>query len=173
MLFQASPGAAAVVAAFAADVPHRIGSSLFPSLVELLGSHTDLNVLAEAGYEGLTFGFADGRAYYHSTQDTVANVDRASLQQHGDNLLALAMAFGERDLPALHSGVDVTFFTAAGIVVHYPNALVVPLAVAALVAMVALAVLLHRRGLASVPGLIAAAGAALLAVVVTRTYRLP
>jgi Peptidase family M28 len=165
MVFQASPGAAAVVSAFAADAPYRIGSSLFPTITELMGSHTDLNVLGEAGYEGLSFGFNDGRAYYHSSQDTIENLDRASLQQHGENLLALARSFADRDLPALFSDVDVTYFTLFGLVVRYPTAAALALALIALAAVVALVVLARRQGTVTLPRLAAGAGAGLLLVV--------
>jgi Peptidase family M28 len=165
IVFQASPGAAGVVSAFAADAPYRIGSSLFPTITELMGSHTDLNVLGEAGYEGLSFGFNDGRAYYHSSQDTVENLDRASLQQHGENLLALARSFGDRDLPPLFSDVDVTYFTLFGLVVRYPSAAALALALIALAAVATLAVLARRQGTVTLPRLAAGAGAGLLLVV--------
>lgn len=161
-VFQTSAGAAGIVAALADDARYPVGDSLVPSLLHLLSNHTDLNVLSDAGYEGLAFGFVDGRAYYHSAQDTVANFDPASLQQHGGNLLALARSFGERDLAELFADSDATFFTVFGEVVAYPNGAVGPLAVVALAAVVGLGALARRRGLTTVPRLLAGAAAGLL-----------
>lgn len=165
-LFQTSRGAADVVEGFADYAPHPVGTSMVPSLFHLLSNHTDLTVLDEAGWVGATWGFMDGRAYYHSSQDTVGNFDQASLQQHGENLLALARGFGERDLSAIGKGADVTFFSAFGAVVRYPNLLVWPLAGLALALVVAVAVAARMRRLVTVPRLLAGAGTALLPIVV-------
>jgi hypothetical protein len=51
------------------------------------------------------FAFIEGGAYYHNPSDTVANVDPASMQHHGANMLALARAFGERDLATLGGSI--------------------------------------------------------------------
>lgn len=166
MLFQTSPGAAGVVATYAAEAPHPVGDSTISSVFPLLQSHTDLTVLGEAGYEGLTLGFGDGRAYYHSPLDTVANFDKASMQQHGENLLALSRAFAGRDLTALFSTADATFFTVLGFVVVYPNAVVLPLALLALAAVLALGLLAWRRGLVTGPRLLVGALAGLVPLAV-------
>lgn len=165
-LFQTSRGAAGVIAAFAADAGVAIGDSLVPEAMAFVHNHTDLNTLADAGYEGLTFGFVDGRAYYHSTQDVVANFSRASLQQHGASMLALTRSFGDRDLPALFSSDDTTFFTMFGQVVAYPGALAVPLAVLALALVAALGLLARRRGFVTIPKLLAGAALALVPMAV-------
>lgn len=161
-VFQTSRGAAGLIAAFAADARYPLGDSLVATAIRTMDNHTDLNVLDEAGYEGLTVGFNDGRAYYHSSQDLVANFDRASLQQHGANLLALARGFADRDLPTLFSGTETTFFTLFGFVIAYPDAAVLPLAVFALLIVVALGLLARRRGLTSGPRLLAGVGLSLL-----------
>ncbi|WP_232665300.1 M20/M25/M40 family metallo-hydrolase [Pseudonocardia sp. TRM90224] len=164
-MYQTTTGAAGVVGAVLADIRHPLGDSLVPPLFQLMPNHTDLDVFNTRGYEGVTFGFTDGRAYYHSSLDTTSRFDKASLQQYGDNMLSGARGLGERDLPTLFSDVDSTFVTHFGLVVSYPTALAVPIAVLAVVAVIGLAVLTRRRGDASVPRMLAGFGVALGAVV--------
>lgn len=68
---------------------------------------------------------------YHSPTDTPANLDRSSLQHHGDNLLRLAQVVGDQQLP-LPRDDDVTFFPLFGKLVWYPAGLTAPLALLAL-----------------------------------------
>lgn len=164
-LFQTSTGAAGVIEGFAKFAPYPVGTSMVPSLFHLLPNHTDLTVLEEAGWEGATWGFADGRAYYHSAEDTVDAFNRASLQQHGANLLALARGFGELDLATVHSSTDVTFFSVFGVVVRYPGALVWPLAGLAVALVVGLGLLARRRRLVTLPRLLAGAAAGMVPIV--------
>jgi hypothetical protein len=126
MLFQSSPGNKGLIQAFA-QVGDPVGGSELAALFELLPNDTDFTVFREAGFAGLNLIFGDGHVQYHSPTDTPANLDRSSLQHHGDNLLRLAQVFGEQQLP-LPSGEDVTFFSLFGTVVWYPEGLTVPLA---------------------------------------------
>jgi hypothetical protein len=129
MLFQSSPGNMGLIQAFA-RVGDPVGGSELAALFELLPNDTDFTVFHEAGFAGLNLIFGDGHVHYHSPTDTPANLDRPSLQHHGDNLLRLAQVFGEQQLP-LPSGEDVIFFSLFGIVVWYPEGLTVPLALLA------------------------------------------
>jgi hypothetical protein len=113
----------------------------------LLPNDTDFTAFREAGFRGLNAAYIDGAAVYHAPTDVPSAMDRDSLQHHGENLLALARAFGARDLRALEARSDATYFPVPGALVHYPGWLVWPIAVAALLAVVALGRLARRRGL--------------------------
>jgi hypothetical protein len=126
MLFQSSPGNLGLIQAFA-QVKDPVGGSELAALFELLPNDTDFTVFRDAGFAGLNLIFGDGHVQYHSPTDTPANLDRSSLQHHGDNLLRLAQVFGEQQLP-LPRGDDVTFFSLFGKLVWYPEGLTVPLA---------------------------------------------
>jgi hypothetical protein len=128
-------------------------------LYEESSQNTDFTVFKEAGFVGLNFAFIDGGAYYHNPRDTVENFESASMQHHGANMLALACAFGERDLDRLDSDTNATFFTLFGAAISYPAWLIWPLAVFAIVALVALSILARRRALVTVPRLIAGVAA--------------
>jgi Peptidase family M28 len=129
MLFQSSPGNKGLIQAFA-QVGDPVGGSELAALFELLPNDTDFTVFSEAGFPGLNLIFGDGHVQYHSPTDSPANLDRSSLQHHGDNLLRLAQVFGEQQLP-LPRGEDVIFFSLFGTVVWYPEGLTVPLALLA------------------------------------------
>jgi Peptidase family M28 len=162
VLFETSPGNAELVAEFAASAPHPAGDSAMAALDRAGSQNTDFTVLSDKGFIGLNFALVDGVAAYHHGRDTVANLDAASLQQLGANMLGLARGFGDRDLADIHSGGDATYFTVFGQVVAYPTWLVWPLAGVGLVAVAALVILVRRRGLATTPRLLGGAAAALL-----------
>jgi hypothetical protein len=130
MLFQSSPGNKGLIEAFA-QVKDPVGGSELAALFELLPNDTDFTVFRDSGFAGLNLIFGDGHVQYHSPTDTPANLDRSSLQHHGDNLLKLAQVFGEQQLP-LPRGEDVTFFSLFGKLVWHPEGLTVPLALLAL-----------------------------------------
>jgi hypothetical protein len=130
MLFQSSPGNKGLIQAFA-QVQDPVGGSELAALFELLPNDTDFTVFRDGGFAGLNLIFGDGHVQYHSPTDSPANLDRSSLQHHGDNLLRLAQVFGEQQLP-LPRGDEVTFFSLFGRLVWYPAGLTVPLALLAL-----------------------------------------
>jgi hypothetical protein len=105
-------------------------------IYRLLPNNTDLTVFLRAGFAGMNFGLVKGVAYYHTPEDSLANLELASLQHHGANMLAVARHFGEQDLNAPR-GESLTYFTVLGQLVWYPEGLVVPLAALAAVAFVA------------------------------------
>jgi hypothetical protein len=166
VLFETSPGNAELIAEFAASAPHPAGDSSMAAAYRVGSQGTDFTVLTDGRFVGLNFAFIDGVAAYHHPRDTVANLDPASLQHLGANMLGLTRGFADRDLADLHSGYDATYFTVFGQVVAYPAWLVWPLACVALLAVLILAVVARRRGLATVPRLLAAAVAGVIPLLV-------
>jgi len=165
LVFQTSPGNNGLIKAIA-GLEDPAGGSELAALFELLPNDTDFTVFRDAGFAGLNLIFGDGHVQYHSPTDTPANLDRSSLQHHGDNLLTLARTLGEQQLP-LPPGGDATFFTLFDWLVWYPDGLVVPFALLAVGAFAATLWHARRRGTrlravigaaATVPLLLAAAG---------------
>ncbi|MCK2213816.1 M20/M25/M40 family metallo-hydrolase [Actinomadura sp. ATCC 31491] len=171
LMFETSPGDAGLVRAFAAAAPRPRGDSTMAALYRLLPNNTDFTPLTAAGFAGLNFAYIERSSHYHTARDSLAELDRGSLQHHGSTMLALARALGGADLPALRAGHDATYFRIFGVMVTYPDALVWPLAGLAVAAVLGLAAVARVRRLLSVPRLVAAAvsgvlplgGAALLA----------
>jgi len=139
-------------------------TSFAVEVYRILPNDTDFSPFRQSGsFTGLNTAYIDGSAVYHTPEDKPSSMDRASLQQHGENAVALARAFGAADIESLaRPGSDATYFPALGILVRYPGALVWPLAVLALLAVAALTFLARRRGLVSWPR--AAAGVGLAVV---------
>lgn len=166
LMFETSRDNAALVEAFTRAAPHPRGDSSMVEVYRLLPNNTDFTPFAAGGFDGLNFAFIEGAARYHTANDSIANLDRGSLQQHGENMLAMARTLGGTDLATVESGHDDTYFRLLGIPVSYPNGLVWPLAVLAVLLIGLLTWLARRRGLVSVPKVLAAAGSALAPLLV-------
>ncbi|MQA80637.1 MAG: M20/M25/M40 family metallo-hydrolase [Streptosporangiales bacterium] len=162
MLFETSRDNAGLVSVYADAAPHPFGDSSAVELYRLSSNNTDFTELRAAGFTGLNFAYVGSSARYHSPGDSIANLDHGSLQHHGATMLALTRAFGDRDLDALPTDDDVTYFRAFGAFVTYPNALVLPLAIASLLAFAGLLVAARRQRLLSLPRTLLGTLAALL-----------
>src|SRR5918995_2452833 len=165
VLFETSAANAALIEEFAKSAPYPVGEAAMAELYEESSQNTDFTVFKEEGFTGLNFAFIEGGAYYHNPRDTTENFDPASMQHHGANMLALARAFGERDLATLDSDTNATYFTLFGAVIGYPAWLMWPLSSFAVVALAALSLVAHRRKLVTVPRLVAGIGAGLVPLV--------
>ena len=150
---------------YADAVPHPVATSFAVEIYRILPNDTDFTPFRDSGrFSGLNSAYIDGSAVYHTPEDRPSYMDRASLQQHGDNAVALARSFGAADIAALAvpAANDSTYFPVLSVLLRYPGWLVWPLAILALLAVVGLAVLARRRGLTSWPR--AAAGLCLAVV---------
>ena len=75
-----------------------MATSLTVDVYRLMPNDTDLTIYKQYGMAGLNFAFVGGLYYYHSPEDTPANLDPRTLQHQGENLLAMARQFGQVDL---------------------------------------------------------------------------
>jgi len=165
VMFETSRGNASIVDMYGAAVPFPVATSFAVEVYRILPNDTDFSPFRESGlFTGLNTAFIDGSAVYHTPEDKPSYMNRSSLQQHGDNALALAHAFGAADIASLArpAAADATYFPALGLLVRYPGWSVWPLAALTVLAAVALGFLAHRRDLISWPR---AAGGVVLAVV--------
>ncbi len=146
--FETSPDDAELIDVYA-GAPRPVGTSFAVEVYRVLSNDTDFTAFREAGFRGLNAAYIDGAAVYHAPTDVPSAMDRDSLQHHGANVLALARAFGDRDLNTLEARNDATYFPLPGTLAHYPGWLVWPIAVAALLAVFLLGRAARRRGLVS------------------------
>ncbi|MFI7487088.1 M28 family peptidase [Micromonospora echinaurantiaca] len=165
IMFETSRNNAKLVDVFGRAAPHPVGTSFAVEIYRALPNDTDFTAFLDQDFLGLNSAYIDGGAIYHTPLDTPAALDRASLQQHGDNALGLAREFGRVDLATLRAGQDATYFPVPGGLVHYPGWLILPLALVALAAVVALGWLTRRRGRATTGRLVAGFGLALAPIV--------
>jgi Peptidase family M28 len=97
VLFETSRGNANVVGVYADAVPYPVATSFAVEIYRILPNDTDFTPFRDSGrFSGLNSACIDGSAVYHAPEDRPSYMDQASLQQHGDNAVALA-----RSLPAL------------------------------------------------------------------------
>ena len=136
LLFETSDDNAWLIDEFA-TAPHPAGNSMAYEVYRRLPNDTDFSVFRRAGMEGLNFGFIDRFPHYHAAIDTPELLDSRSLQHHGEGMLSLARALGERDFGAEKGSGNAVFFNIPGMMVRYPGGLALPLALlASLVAVV-------------------------------------
>ncbi len=101
VMFQTSVGNADLIDVYA-RTPHPVGTSLAVEVYRLLSNDTDFTpFLGQSRFTGLNTAYIDGSSVYHSPFDRPSTMDKASLQHHGDNALALARTLGGADLPPL------------------------------------------------------------------------
>ena len=110
-------------------------SSVTDLVYNRMPNDTDLTEFIRAGVPGINFAFIDGLSRYHTAEDDLEHLDRGSLQQHGDNALALARAFSGRDLdPPAPEGAAVFFDVLSLAILGWPSGWSLALALGVLLA---------------------------------------
>lgn len=166
IMFETAADNARLTGVFA-GAPKPVGTSFAVEVYRLMPNDTDFTPFREGGFAGFNSAYIDGTAVYHAPTDTPAALDRDSLQHLGANALALTRELGGRDLPALRSAGDATYFPVPGGLAVYPGALTWPLAALALLAVLALGWLARRRGLVTGGRLAGGFGLAVLPIIAT------
>ena len=150
--------------------PDASAYSLLPELVRTLPGRLacDLEDYLIKGAGGLGFVIADDTSAYHTATDTVANIDRGSVQQEGDNTLAAVRHFGQLDLTDIPTQANRVYFTILpGVTIHYGGSYVIPIAALVTLLVGVVIVLGIRRRQLSIGGLAAGLVALLLGTLLT------
>lgn len=159
IMFQTSAGNGTLIRALG-TTSTPVGSPISQAVYHALGNSSDFDVFAAAGLPGMDFAVVGDQINYHNRTDSLANVERASLQHHGDYAVQLTRYFGNRDLEAQPEPDAVYFNLSVLALVRYPLGLAVPFGVTALVALAAAVALGVRRRILSVSRTAAGLGAA-------------
>ncbi|PHR57961.1 MAG: hypothetical protein COA43_11330 [Robiginitomaculum sp.] len=132
-MFETSDGNLALIKGYARHTPRPAATSLSYEIYSRLPNDTDYSIYKKQGIMGLNYAFTGDVALYHSKHDTVENLDKTSLQHHGDNMLAAVHAFGNADLEALNGTVNATYIDVFGkVLLHWNAGLNLPLSIWAL-----------------------------------------
>lgn len=179
VLLQTTPGNAGFIRAYASSVRNPTAFGFFAAADWTISQDTsEIQPFYEQGIPGMAL--EDPTAFYgkHSEADALERVKEGSLQQMGEQVLALARSLGEADL--LHSSTsDHCFFTLWKIgVVHYPANWNIALAILASLGLAALVVKGIRQKTFSVRSfflavlflLLALVGAAVIGVMTTKIF---
>ena len=143
-MFETSTGNGRLVQAWANAAPHPNGSSLTYEVYKYMPNDTDMTVFKRAGDAGLNFAFIGHWEAYHTPLDNPQLIDRGSLQQHGENALALARGFGNADLAQLQDRDAVYFSLPGDLFARYSTRFVWPLTI--LAGILLLAVIFYANG---------------------------
>ncbi|MDN3653283.1 M28 family peptidase [Thalassotalea ponticola] len=112
VLLETNSGNQSLVEAFSqAGIEHPVANSLMYSIYKMLPNDTDLTVFREErNIQGLNFAFIDDHFDYHTEQDSVDRLDKASLNHQAEYLTALLDYFADADLTELKSDSDLVYF---------------------------------------------------------------
>ncbi len=100
--------------------PRPVASSLTGFIYQHMPNDTDFTVSKRAGVPGLNYAFIDHQFEYHSPSSTPGTQDRGTLQDMGDQVLAMAQATAfSPDLPARTPDL-VYGQTPGGLTLSYP-----------------------------------------------------
>ncbi len=146
-MFETSKGNGWLIEQLARALPHPMATSLTVDVYRLMPNDTDLTIYTQHDMPGLNFAFIGGLSYYHSPEDTPANLDPRTLQHQGENLLAMARHLVRLDLDDVRRDDVVYVSVLQQFVAIYPTTWVVPLmgfAVLAYLAVMALGLLKRR-----------------------------
>lgn len=150
-MFEASGDDAWLISAWAPHVPRPVTTSLAAAIYAQLPNDTDLTIFRHHQVPGLNFAFIGGATRYHTPDDNVAYASLASLQHQGDG--ALAAVTGLASSPGLSAASpppgNLVFFDLLSLgIVRWPIGWTLPMAVAALLLVLAATVIaLARRTL--------------------------
>ncbi len=121
-----------LISEFIKAVPYPRMTSFSPAFWGLLpGAQIgcDLEEYIARGSGGFGFYYGGDTPAYHTQRDNVTEIDRRSIQHNGSYSLSLLKHFGNLDLKTLTATQNAVYFNILpNVVVHYPEAQVLPLA---------------------------------------------
>ncbi|GAA0357390.1 M28 family peptidase [Bacillus horti] len=173
LMFQTSPQNDWLIREFAQVAPRPVTSSLLSSFYEKMPNDTDLTIAIEAGMPGINFAYGQGWTVYHTTRDSLENVDLRTLQHHGENALYLARHFGNLDLTGEQPQSNRVFFSVLGKVFHYSENFVLPFTIFLTILYTLVFVYGWRKKLSSIRELGSSFGMLLGASVITLAVLVP
>ena len=131
LMYETSAGNGPLIREFARATPRPVANSLMAEVYQHMPNDTDFTTLKRAGLPGLNFGFIGDPQHYHEPTDVPARLSLRSLQHEGSYALSLARHFGNLDLAGLR-GADAVYFDFLGrVLIRYPSAWAIPLALLA------------------------------------------
>jgi hypothetical protein len=106
-MFETGPGNAAAMRLFADAVPHPLVNSVSVLIYNAMPNSTDYTIAKRRGIAGYNFAFTGRPSLYHSPLATPQAIERAAVQDMGEQSLALlhALAVAPHLPPATHDAI--------------------------------------------------------------------
>lgn len=101
MLLRIAGNAANLISIYHDESRFPRANSIAEEVFKRMRNDTDFSVSREAKVPGIDFAFAGERAHYHTPNDNLDNIDKRTLQHHGENLLPTARGLVDMDLAQL------------------------------------------------------------------------
>ncbi|HKQ88283.1 MAG TPA: M20/M25/M40 family metallo-hydrolase, partial [Candidatus Acidoferrales bacterium] len=98
VLFETGSANQWIVQLFKHAAPRPVTSSIFYDVYQELPNDTDMTVFKSVEQQGANFAYIGSEPQYHTPLDNFANVNPASVQQQGDNALAMTWALANTAL---------------------------------------------------------------------------
>jgi len=127
VMFETSDGNGWLIRELANASQYPVANSLSYEIYKRLPNDTDLTVFKRAGLAGLNFAFIKGVNHYHTSLDSIDNIDERSLQHHGSYALSLLRHIGNLNLERPEQDNVVYFNTLGPTLIYYSGAWVIPL----------------------------------------------
>ena len=141
MILETNQGNSNLIKAFIdANPEYPVASSLMYSIYKMLPNDTDSTIFREDGdIDSFFFAFIDDHFDYHTSNDTVENLDIETLQHQGSYLLPLLTYFADADLSSLKSETDNVYVNAPLVkMISYPFSWILPMLLVAIVILIVL-----------------------------------
>jgi len=146
LMFETGSANRWLMSLYAKAVARPLANSVYYAVYKRLPNDTDFTIFKAAGYQGFNFAFIGDVAHYHTPLDNWQHADAGSMQYQGDNALSTLLALANAGAEPPPSGEAVYFDVFGRLLVHVPQAWVLPAAlIALLLTMIAGARLLHLR----------------------------
>ncbi len=131
---------------YSQHVAHPDSNSLYYAVYKLLPNDTDFTVFKNAGYQGFNFAYIGDVANYHTPRDDFAHVSAASVQQQGDDVLAVLRALADAETGAPPPAGEAVYFDVFGrFLMRFPQEFMLPAAALTMLLILATATALIRR----------------------------
>ena len=122
IMFETSPNNAGILDLYEVST-HPFSYSITPEIYRLLPNGTDFTIFLENNIPGINIAVLDGLEHYHTPDDNPENLNKASMQHYGDQVLPIVKEFvynAKYSNPeALQTKDDAIFFTFANIFIKY------------------------------------------------------
>ncbi|MBI1340043.1 M28 family peptidase [bacterium] len=128
LLFETGEGSDRLIRAYAATARRPAANSVMQVIYKTLPNDTDFSETLAAGVTGVNFAFIGNVAHYHTPLDSLANLDRRSVQHQGDNALGMTRALAAADFSAPPGGEGVYADLWSRVLVNAPASWAAPLA---------------------------------------------
>ena len=157
-----------------AQVTHRpIAGSLFEAVYKFLPNNTDFTIFRKAGMYGFNFAFIRDVRHYHTKNDDLKHLSRASLQHQGDNAWALVQRLSHIPWPKKIEGKTIYFDFFSLFLIWWPLSLTFWIFLFGAGCFAGGVFLLHKRGLIHFSSVLWGLGCVLLALLIGILFGVP